>query len=76
MQITEDEKVYLILNKDTGEVFDLRLEQFVDIARKSEIITCSTSNQKLDIWKEFWEKLDEIHQDLLDAADTGNIEQV
>lgn len=76
-QIDDEERQYLIIDKDTGKVYDVRNERHV--ARITKEVT-TTPNKSNDLsqeisnngaWKEWWKEKRNNDQNFLAAAENG-----
>lgn len=88
-ELDEEERQYLLIDKDTGKVYDLRNENHLHkITAKSTRITqdlnsttsSNVNNQSTSkgqgAWGDWWKDKKRNNQDLLWAAENGNLEEV
>ena len=87
-QIDEEERQYLLIDKDTGRVYDLRNEDSLrritskqtrlttDLSSSSGVTPPKTQASKGSAWSDWWRDKKRNNHDLLWAAESGNVEEV
>ena len=82
-QIDDEDKPFLLIDKDTGKVYDIRNENHLSRlqekqTRLTQDITNSTSNPSNGnkAWSDWWKDKRRNNQDFLLAAEAGNIEEI
>ncbi|KRX10058.1 Protein kinase-like domain [Pseudocohnilembus persalinus] len=70
-EISEEDKMYIILDKDSGQYFDIRYDD--DDIKKSIIFDSNVFDQanSEDMWTQFWDRINKMGQNLLDFAELG-----
>lgn len=89
-QIDEEERQYLLIDKDTGRVYDLRNEDaLTKITSRQTRLTTDTSKSNVSIgnisqaisstksaWSDWWRDKKRNNQELLLSAEIGEVEAV
>jgi len=86
-QLDDEDKQYLIVDKDTGRVYDIRNEKHIEkiscnVTRRLSVengINNSALNQSVNsskAWNDWWKEKRKNEQDFLAAAENGNLEEV
>lgn len=74
-RIDDEDRQYLIIDKDTGDVYDMRNQEHIDYL--AEQTTCLQGSSKDQInWQEWWLKKKKINEQFLEAAELGDLVQV
>lgn len=77
-QFDDEDKMFLIIDKDTGRVYDIRndmhVEKVTENTTKMNVDTDKSMNKKA--WDEWWKQKKRNDQDLLIAAENGDVNEV
>lgn len=77
-EIDDEDKMFLIVDKDTGKVYDIRndmhVEKITEHTTKMAQDTDKSKNGKA--WEGWWKQKKRNDQDLLIAAENGDIKEV
>ena len=75
--IQNEDKPFLILNKDSGEIFDIRNEQVISNllseAKGAPFALRENAQAQQLCWEDFWRKMQQLHNDFIDAASKGEL---
>lgn len=80
-QIDEEDKPFILIDKDTGKVYDIRNESVIQKFTSSQVTRITTdlspdTNQKSKAWTEWWKEKRTNDQDFISAAETGNLTEI
>jgi hypothetical protein len=77
--LDEDDHKYLIVDKDTGIVYDMRNEEHIEYLTSELTTTSLKKGQKvknMSDWSEWWQKKKKSNQDFLMAAEHGDVSEL
>lgn len=76
-EISDADKQFFIVDKSTGQVFDIRNESSMETLNsiQGSLTTLKPQEKKLP-WDEWWKEKKKANKELLHAADKGNIKRV
>lgn len=70
-RIDEEDRQFLIIDKDTGDVYDMRNQEHVEFL--TEQTTCYLGASKNSNWQQWWKQKKNSNEEYLQAAELGNL---
>jgi hypothetical protein len=71
-----DQHKFLVVDKDSGKVYDLRKKQDKKEVLNTKYTTLNTNKKKDSAWSHWWKEKKQINLEFLGAAENGEIEEM
>ena len=72
-KMPEEDRIYMIVDKDSGVIIDSRNEEIVAQLFNSDAKQVQIKNDN-QIWKDFWKQVRQLNYLLIDASESGELD--